>query len=273
MTFKIGLCQSTTLSEDRRENLKRAAEMVREAAEQGAGIVALPEMFTTPYTHKYIAMNREPADGETTEALSSLARDLGIWLVGGSIPEEEDGRLYNTCFVFGPDGSLAGKHRKTHLFDVDIKGGIRFMESEIFTPGEQVTAVDTDFGRIGVGICYDVRFPEYFRTLALMDARLIVLPAAFNMTTGPAHWDLTMRARALDNQVYFAAVSPARNPQGPYLAYGGSCVVTPWGEFLGKLDERPGVLVCDIDFEYLRQIREQLPLLKQRRPELYLNRR
>lgn len=270
MKFHLGLCQSPTLSENRRENLKNAKEMVRRAAEQGAQIVALPEMFTTPYTHKYIVRNREKADGETVETLSELAADLGIYLVGGSIPEEEGNRLYNTCFVFEPGGKIVGKHRKTHLFDVDIKGGIRFMESEIFTHGSQATVVEADFETLGIGICYDVRFPEYFRTLTLMGAKTMILPAAFNMTTGPAHWDLTMRSRALDNQVFFAAVSPARNPGGPYHAYGSSCIVTPWGEFLGKLDEKPGILVREIDRSYMEEVREQLPMLKQRRPELYL---
>lgn len=269
MKFKLGLCQNPTISQERADNLKEAAAMVRSAAEQGAQIVALPEMFTTPYTHTCIRKNKEEADGETVQTLSRLAEELGIYLVGGSIPEIEGEKLYNTCFVFGPDGGLIGRHRKAHLFDVDIKGGIRFMESELFAAGEQATVVDTEYGRIGIGICYDVRFPDYFRTLALLGATLMILPAAFNMTTGPAHWDLTMRARALDNQVFFAAVSPARNPEGPYFAYGSSCITSPWGEFLGKLDEKQGILIQEIDFEYMEEIREQLPLLKQRRPELY----
>ena len=267
--FHLALCQNTTLSQDRRDNLKEAAEQIKQAAGEGAQIVALPEMFTTPYQRKHICRNAEKPDGETAEALSCLAAELGICLIGGSIPEIEGDALYNTCFVFGPDGRLLGKHRKTHLFDVDIKGRIRFIESEIFRPGDQATVIDTAFCKIGIGICYDARFPEYFRRLALMGARLVVLPGTFNMTTGPAHWELTMRARALDNQLYFAAVSPARDPEGPYVAYGHSCVVNPWGEVLGSLDEKKGILHSQIDLDYVEEVREQLPLLKQRRPELY----
>ena len=132
-----------------------------------------------------------------------------------------------------------------------------------------MTVVDTEFGKVGVAICYDVRFPELSRKMALLGAKLIVLPAAFNMTTGPAHWDVTMRARALDNQIYFAAVSPARNMEGLYQAYGNSCVITPWGDFLAKADEKETILYADIDMAYEEEIRQQLPLLKHRRPELY----
>ena len=132
-----------------------------------------------------------------------------------------------------------------------------------------MTVIDTEFCRIGVAICYDVRFPEWFRKMALAGAKLIVLPAAFNLTTGPAHWDLTMRARALDNQVYFAANSPARDNDGPYQAYGGSCIVDPWGKFIARTDESEGIVYGDIDLEYVDSIREQLPLLKHRREELY----
>ena len=164
---------------------------------------------------------------------------------------------------------MIGKHRKVHLFDIDVKGGIRFMESDTLTAGSEMTILDTEFGKIGVAICYDVRFPEWFRKMALAGARLIVLPAAFNMTTGPAHWDLTMRARALDNQVYFAANSPARDETGPYVAYGNSCIASPWGDFIAHADEKECILYGDIDLDYEDSVREQLPLLKHRRPELY----
>ena len=143
------------------------------------------------------------------------------------------------------------------------------MESDTLTPGDELTVLDTEFGRIGVAICYDVRFPEWHRKMALAGAKLIVLPAAFNMTTGPAHWDLSMRARALDNQVYFAANSPARDEDGPYVAYGNSCIADPWGSFIAHADEKECVLYGDIDFEKVEAVRQQLPLLKHRREELY----
>lgn len=178
-------------------------------------------------------------------------------------------KVYNTSFSFDREGNLIGKHRKVHLFDIDVKGGIRFMESDTLTPGQDVTIIDTEYCKIGVAICYDVRFPELSRKMALEGAKVIVLPAAFNLTTGPAHWDLTMRARALDNQVYFAAVSPARDMEGPYQAYGSSCIVTPWGEFSGKADEKETIVYGEIDLDYVDSVRDQLPLLKHRREEIY----
>ena len=268
MTFQLALCQMK-VGMDKKQNLAAAESMVREAVAHGANIVALPEMFNCPYSNKYFREYAEGEDGETLGFLSSLARELKIYLVGGSIPELDQDKVYNTSFSFNKDGEIIGKHRKIHLFDIDIKGGIRFMESDTLTPGEMVTVIDTEFCKIGVAICYDVRFPELFRKMTLAGAKLVILPGAFNMTTGPAHWDLTMRARALDNQIYFAAVSPARDTEGPYQAYGNSCVVSPWGEFCGKTDARESIVYSKIDLEYVEDIRNQLPLLKHRKPSAY----
>ncbi len=143
------------------------------------------------------------------------------------------------------------------------------MESDTLTAGDKATVIDTEFGKIGVGICFDVRFPELFRRMALDGAKVIVLPAAFNMTTGPVHWDLSMRARALDNQVYFAACAPARDEEGVYVSYGNSCIVNPWGQFEAHADADETIIYADIDLDYVDSIRDQLPLLKARRPELY----
>ncbi len=268
MTFQLALCQMK-VDMDKEINLSKAESMIRTAAEHGAEVVALPEMFNCPYSNKYFRDYAEEGEGKTVSFLSALAKDLKIYLVGGSIPELDGGKVYNTSFSFDRDGHVIGKHRKVHLFDIDVKGGIRFMESETLTQGNQVTVLETDLCKIGVAICFDVRFPELFRKMTLDGAGLVILPGAFNMTTGPAHWDLTMRARALDNQIYFAAVSPARDLEGPYQAYGNSCVVNPWGEFSGKTDARESIVYADIDLDYMNGIREQLPLLKHRRPEIY----
>ncbi len=266
--FRIGLCQIEG-SDDKRANLTLASESVKRAADGGAQVVSLPEMWNCPYSAKYFTACAEPSDGPTVEFMSRLAGDLGIYLIGGSIPESDGGRIYNTSFSFGPEGELLGRFRKVHLFDVDIKGGIAFRESDTLTPGHEMLVLSTGFCKIGVAICYDVRFPEWFRKMTLAGAKLVVLPAAFNMTTGPAHWDLTMRARALDNQIYLAANARAGDGSGPYHSYGNSCIVSPWGDFVSHGDEKTGIICGDIDLEYVDQIREQLPLLKHRRPELY----
>ncbi len=266
--FTLALCQMN-VGTDKTQNIQKADQMIREAAKGGANIVSLPEIFNCPYSNKHFREFAEDKNGETVNFMHTISRELNLYLVGGSIPEIDDDFIYNTSYIFNPKGEIIGKHRKVHLFDIQVKGGISFQESLTLTAGNSSTVVDTEFGKIGVAICYDVRFPELFRKMTLEGAKLIILPAAFNMTTGPAHWELTMRARALDNQVYFAAASPARDVNSPYVAYGNSCVVSPWGEFCAKTDWKETVLYANIDFDYVNDIRDQLPLLKHRKPECY----
>ena len=266
--FKLALCQLKG-SYDKEESRQTVRRYVTEAASNGADVIALPEMWDCPYSNDYFREYAETSDGETVKFMSDLAAELGVYLIGGSISEIDDDKVYNTAFCFDREGRMIGRHRKTHLFDIDVEGGIRFMESDTLTAGDSATVIDTEFGKIGVAICYDVRFPELFRRMTLDGARMVILPAAFNMTTGPAHWDITMRARALDNQIFFAANSPARDEEGIYVAYGNSCIVSPWGDFIAHADEKECILYADIDFDYEDSIRNQLPLLKHRRPELY----
>ncbi|HIT98938.1 MAG TPA: carbon-nitrogen hydrolase family protein [Candidatus Copromorpha excrementavium] len=268
MMFKIALCQIKG-SFEKEKSMETAADYVVHAAENGAQVISLPEMWNCPYSNDYFREYSEPEEGPTVEFMSDLAAKQGIYLVGGSIPELDGDKVYNTSYSFDRSGNIIGKHRKVHLFDIDVEGGIRFMESDTLTAGKDMTIIDTEFCKIGVAICYDVRFPEWFRKMALAGAKLIILPAAFNMTTGPAHWDITMRMRALDNQVYFAANSPARDEDGVYVAYGNSCIVDPWGRFTAHCDEKEGIIYGDIDLEYVDSVRDQLPLLKHRREELY----
>lgn len=257
------------MEENKKENAEKAERMLREAAANGCDIAVLPEMWNTPYSNDFFRGYAEAADGRTVEFLSGLAGDLGIYIVGGSIPEIDGGNVYNTSFVFDRNGERIARHRKAHLFDVDIKGGIRFIESETLTPGDEVTVFDTEFGKMGLAICFDVRFPEMFRKMALEGAQVIFLPAAFNMTTGPVHWELSMKMRALDDQLFMAAVSPARNEAGCYIAYGHSMVVDPWADILAEAGSGEEIIYAEIDTERITSVREQLPLLKARRPELY----
>ena len=204
--------------------------MINRAAADGARLVALPEMFNCPYTAHLIPVYAErfPA-GETFAMLAGAARENKVYLVGGSVPELEDGMVFNSSFVFGPDGRLLGRHRKVHLYDVDLSGGVRIKESDTISPGNQITVIDTDLGRIGVAICYDVRFPEFIRLMALEGARVVVIPAAFNMTTGKVHWDLVYRSRAVDNQVYIIAHKNigilAICDQGSHYCCRNSCLI------------------------------------------------
>ncbi|MCT8975558.1 carbon-nitrogen hydrolase family protein [Clostridium sp. CX1] len=269
-TLKIGLCQMMVVKSTKEENTKKAQNMICEAADKGAKIVALPEMFNCPYNNKHFREYAEAfPEGETIKMLSSTAKDKNIYLIGGSIPEIEDDKIYNTSFIFDNKGELIGKHRKVHLFDIDIKNGVRFMESEVLSSGSDITLVDSPWGKVGVAICYDIRFPEIIRIMALKGAKIIFIPAAFNMTTGLAHWETLFKSRALDNQLYIAGISPARNTNYSYVAYGNSLITNPWGDIAAKLDEKEGILIQDIDLEYIDEIRDSLPLLKHRRGDLY----
>ena len=273
--FKIALCQKNgsqkkTTEECKAENNVKAENMIKEAVAGGAQIVVLPEIWNAPYSNRAFEPFSEDEDGPTVKLMSSWASKYDIYLVGGSIPEKgKDGKLYNTCFVFDRKGNKIAKHRKAHMFDINIPGKMRFMESDVLTPGDSMTTFDTEYGKMGVAICFDVRFPEFIRKEALDGAQLVFLPASFNMTTGPAHWDLTIRARALDNQIFFAACAPARNEKSSYLSYSNSCVADPWGTFIAHADEKEQILYCDIDLDRVGKIRSQLPLIDAMRPELY----
>lgn len=274
MKFKVGLCQMAGSSADdininKKETWMKAESMIRQAAAAGCDMVSLPEMWNTPYANKYFRPFAETEDGPTVKKMGQLAEELGIYLIGGTISEIEGDNVYNTSYIYDRNGNIIGKHRKAHLFDIDVKGGIRFMESETLTQGDARTVVDTEFGRIGIGICFDVRFPDLFMRMALDGVKMVFLPGAFNMTTGPVHWELAMRSRAVDNQVYFAAISPARTEEGPYKAYGHSMVVTPWADIIAEAGSGEEIVYAEIDTEYVDSIRKQLPLLSVRRPELY----
>ena len=266
--MKLGMIQMQVCA-DKDENLRRAKAGVERLAAQGADLVVLPEMFCCPYETAAFPMYAESFGETVTETLSTIAREYNVILVGGSMPEREHERLYNTSFVFDRAGTLIARHRKAHLFDINLPGRQVFCESDTFTAGEDITVFDTEFGNIGLCICFDIRFPELSRKMALLGAQLIVCPAAFNRTTGPVHWELLCRARAVDNQVFFAAVSPAADESASYVAYGHSLAVSPWGDVLVQAEEKPTELLVELDFAQNNEIRASLPLLTGLRPELY----
>lgn len=265
----IGLIQ-LKVSESKEENLIKAEEMIKEVVNGGAEIVVLPEMFNCPYEATIFPEYAEKEGGHTWANLSRIARENNIYLIGGSIPEkDEQENVYNTSYIFDPNGQQIGKHRKMHLFDIDIEGGQRFKESDTLTPGDAVTVFDTLYGKIGVMICYDLRFPELARLMVQKGAKLIIVPGAFNMTTGPAHWEILFRTRALDNQVYAIGVAPARDEGSNYVSYGNSIIVNPWGEMINHLGKEEGTLVQELDLAFIDKTRRELPLLKHIRRDLY----
>jgi omega-amidase len=255
--------------EDKMENLRNAALQVKKAAEMGADFAVLPEMFNCPYETSNFPIYAETDGGPVYTALSQIARENHLYLIGGSVPEREEDKIYNTCYIFDREGKLLGKHRKVHLFNISVHKGQRFQESETLTAGNQITVLDTEFGKIGVAICFDIRFPEQYRLMALAGAQMIFTPAAFSMTTGRPHWELAFRSRALDNQVFTIGAAPARVRNGNYIPYSHSIIVNPWGDIVTQMGEVPAVSVTEIDLDEVASIRNQMPLLAQMRNDLY----
>ena len=266
--MKIALLQ-TPVGFGKQENLHLACEKIHEAAQNGAQLVILPEMFCCPYSSDYFPAFAEPAGGPVWQTMSRAAAENGICLVAGSMPEAADGKIYNTAFVFGPDGKQMARHRKMHLFNVEFDGGQHFRESDTFTPGDNVTVFSFGGMTFGLCICFDLRFPELSRLMALRGAQAIIVPAAFNMTTGPLHWETMFRQRAVDDQVYTVGIAPARDEQGVYVSYANSILCDPMGQVLTRADAAPCILYGELDAAQVDSARRQLPLLSARRCDLY----
>ncbi len=267
--MKLGIIQME-ITADKENNMKKALSEIRNLSEKGADIVILPEMFNCPYNIKYFPKYAEPTGGNCWRSLSKAAKENNIYLIAGSIPEiDDEGNIYNTSYIFDRNGVQLGKHRKIHLFDINVQGGQKFMESAVLTAGDKVTVFDSEFCKIGVAICYDYRFPELSRLMVDEGAKIIIVPAAFNMTTGPAHWELLFRQRAVDNQVFSIGVAPSRDYNASYVSYGNSIAVSPWGEVLLRLGEEEASVVIDIDLDMVDKVRAELPLLSHRRQDLY----
>ena len=259
---KLGLCQMK-VTDNKQDNLKKAVDMLEACRQSDVNIAVLPEMFNCLYDITKFALFAETLENsKTVSVISSAAKYNDMYVVAGSIPELFEGHIYNTSLIFDRTGTIIGKHRKVHLFDVDIKNGIRFKESEVLASGNQITVIATEYCKIGIAICFDMRFSELYGEMSKAGAKIFITPGAFNMTTGPAHWELLIRARALDNQVFHVAVSPARNTEANYIAYGNSMVCDPWGKVLNSADEKEQIIFADIDLDMVDSIRAQIPVVK-----------
>ena len=258
------------VSGERAKALNSVETACRRAKAVGADLLALPEMFCCPYETEKFPAYAEEEGGAVYTACATLAREYGIYLSAGSMPERgADGRVYNTAYVFDREGQQIAKHRKMHLFDIDVEGGQSFHESDTLSAGDEVTVFDTELGKMGLCVCYDFRFPELGRLMALRGVKLILVPAAFNMTTGPMHWELMFRAQAMFNQVFAIGTAPARDAAASYQSWGHSVAVDPWGAVLAQMGEREGEQAVDIDLMETERVRGQIPLLQHRRADVY----
>lgn len=267
--IKVAAIQMPTVT-DKMQNVRTAGIYLEKIKDEKPDFVILPEMFCCPYQTQNFPVYAEKEGGPVWQQLSEYAKQYGIYLIGGSMPEKDaEGKVYNTSYIFDRQGKQIGKHRKVHLFDIDVTGGQTFKESDTLTAGDHDTVFDTEFGRMGVMLCFDIRFPELARMMVNDGAKAIFVPAAFNMTTGPAHWELSFRTRALDNQIYMIGCAPMRDESAGYISWGHSIVTDPWGRVIDMLDEKEGVLLTELDLDYEEQVREELPLLKSRRKDMY----
>lgn len=248
-------------------NLAVAEAHIRAAAASGARLVALPELFTCWGPPAVMAAAAEPLDGPTGEALGRLAAELEIVLVAGSLAERVAGetRYANTSVVWGPRGERLAVYRKLHLFDVDLPGQAVYNESAQVRAGDEAVVVDTPWCRLGLAICYDLRFPELFRRLSRAGALVLVVPSAFTRATGEAHWELLTRARAVENLCYVLAPNQWGSISPTLEAHGHSLVIDPWGQVLARLESGVGWVAAPLDFSRQAELRQRLPALAHRR--------
>ncbi|MDR2873140.1 MAG: carbon-nitrogen hydrolase family protein [Methanobrevibacter sp.] len=272
--LKITMCQIEVV-DNKDENLEKAKSMIIESKDKGADIAILPEMFNCPHENeKFVQYSESRYNSITLDSISNIAKELNIHVLVGSIPElvveeENNEKIYNTSFFFDDNGGLLGFHRKLHLFDIDIKDNIYFKESDTLSSGDEIIVIDTKFGKFTIAICFDMRFPELSRIMALKRAIILVFPRAFNLTTGPIYWKLLLRSRALDNQVFTIGVSPSLNKKQNYTTYGHSLISNPFAEVIAEVGSYEELIIAEIDLNEIVIVREELPLIKNRRTDLY----
>ncbi len=250
-------------------NLEQAERLIAQAAAAGAALVALPEYFLLIGAADEVRLAAREAlgDGPVQRFLAACAQRYGVWLVGGSLPlfGANPDKMRNACLVFDPSGQRVARYDKIHLFGLEL-GSESYDESRTIEAGDQVVTFDSPLGRIGLAICYDLRFPELFRAMGEVD--LLVLPAAFTEITGRAHWELLLRARAIENQCYLLAPAQGGLHPSGRMTHGNSMIVDPWGEMLARLDKGSGFITADIDAARIKQVRQSLPALRHRFPGL-----
>jgi predicted amidohydrolase len=258
-------------SDVKADNLETAEALVAHAASTGADLVLLPEKWNAIGPADVFRANAEELDeGETARALRDWARRHGITIVGGSITEAREGRdrLSNTCIVVDPEGDVAAVYRKIHMFDVEV-GGQVYQESAAEEPGDELVACEVEDWQLGLTICYDVRFPELYRILAVEGAELFTVPAAFTLFTGKDHWELLLRARAVENGCYVAAANSWGTHSGNRATYGRSLIVDPWGVVLATAPDEDAVVTAEIDKAHIERVRRAVPSLANRQPAVY----
>jgi deaminated glutathione amidase len=265
--MRVALCQ-TNSGQDTRANAEQIETLLAEAAEAGADLAALPEVWPCQGSSPQMRAAAEPVPGPRTERLAEIARERAMWIHGGSVLELDDGKVFNTSVLFDREGELVARYRKIHLFDADPPGAVPSRESAVFAAGDQVVTAETEFGRVGLSICYDVRFPELYRALAIQGATMLFVPAAFRHETGVDHWHALLRARAIEDQAFVVAAAQwgTWGPEGRERRnFGHSLVADPWGRVIAEAPDGVGVTVAELAMTEVGRVRGILPALRHRR--------
>lgn len=267
--YTLALVQMDTQN-NKEENLAKACSWIDEAAAHGARLICFPEVMNLIGRNVGEGGGKEQIPGYTTDILCKKAKEHGVYIHGGSISERRDGemRSSNTSVFISPDGEILAKYSKLHMFDITLADGTPYKESDKVQPGSEIVTIDTELGCFGMSICYDIRFPELYRLMALRGAQVIFVPASFTMPTGKDHWEVLLRARAIENGCYIAAAGQI-GTKPAYTAYGNSLVADPWGTVIARAKDQPGITYAEIDLDYLDQIRSQIPSLGNRRTDRY----
>ena len=254
---------------DKDRNLEAAERLVHAAAADGAELVALPEKWNLLADGAELLAGAEPLDGPTLTAARAWARELGVHLLAGSVSEQgPDGKAFNTSVLIGPDGDDLAAYRKIHMFDVDVDG-IAYRESDHEEPGKEIVVASLPQANLGLSVCYDLRFPELYRILAVRGARIVAVPSAFTLATGRDHWEVLLRARAIEDQVFVLAPNQVGEAPPHFRSYGRSTIVDPWGVVLATAPDEEGFVAADLDLAAQERVRESLPSLANRRPQAY----
>ncbi|AKU92859.1 Aliphatic amidase AmiE [Vulgatibacter incomptus] len=262
----IAAAVQLTSTEDRARNLREAMRWIDEAHRRGAGFVALPENVDLMGSEEAKIAGAEAVDGPTFQAFAARAKALGIWVLAGTLAERASpGRIFNTSVLYDPEGAAAAVYRKVHLFDVDLADGVRYRESRVVESGRELVVAEAGFGRVGLSICYDLRFPELFRALAQKGAEILAVPSAFTLHTGKDHWEVLLRARAIENTAYVIAPAQVGRHGAGRTTYGNAMIVDPWGAVIARCSDGPGICLAELSPEVLLRVRRELPSLGHRR--------
>jgi predicted amidohydrolase len=267
MTRMLGAVIQMTSTADVEKNLATAERLVAEAAGRGASLVGLPENFGFLRSEGEAIPEAQTLDGPWVRRMAESARSHAISLLLGSLPEriEGEGKIYNTSVLLGPDGAVLASYRKIHLFDIDLPGMEHLKESKAIAPGSEIVVAHAPFGALGLSICYDLRFPELYRALAMKGARILAVPSAFTERTGKAHWEVLLRARAIENLAYVMAPAQVGHHGKGRASHGHAMIVDPWGDVLAQVADGEGIAVAELDFERQDRMRRELPALSHAR--------